>query len=87
MDQYQASPATFWDEFSVDGKRMSFTAINERLQDLRRIQDDADYKEAIVVYADKFDELFQYRKSGVRQTMKKRMDIAKRFRELRDARK
>lgn len=89
MDRYvRSTPANFWDEFTEDGKCMSFTAISDRLRNLREEEDEKDANKAKEEYSEEsFAQSFGYRKGGKTYTMQKNKDIAKRYRELRDGKK
>lgn len=84
MDRYQASTAeNFWEEYTVDNKRMTFTAISTRLRSERKEDDErvADLAKT-EYYGQKWVEAFSYMKGGKKMMMMKSTDIARRYREL-----
>ncbi|KAN0088623.1 hypothetical protein V8E55_005680 [Tylopilus felleus] len=63
----QGTPEQFWEKFSQNGKRMSFTAINRHLQEAR------------VKLGASFDSVCSYRKGGEVHVLRRPLAIVKRL--------
>lgn len=61
---------------------MNYTAINQRLQEIRSQEDTALAAQARAEYHENFADLFSYKKGGVMYVKVKDMDIAKQYRML-----
>ncbi|KAJ7585013.1 hypothetical protein C8J56DRAFT_140700 [Mycena floridula] len=83
MESYTSmSSQSFWARFSVDGKRMSFTAISTALRDEREEECQRIAACARLEYGDQFAEMFKYRKGSQTLVMTKDSAVAKRYQEL-----
>ncbi|KDR69546.1 hypothetical protein GALMADRAFT_271949 [Galerina marginata CBS 339.88] len=79
----QTSEEDFWSEFSDEsGARFTYTAILDRLADLRKTRDNEQADRARQEYADKFEETFSYKKGNKRFVKVKACEIAKQYRIL-----
>ncbi|KAJ7593476.1 hypothetical protein C8J56DRAFT_1128865, partial [Mycena floridula] len=83
MELYTSmSSQSFWARFSVDGKRMSFTAISTALRDEHKEECQRIAACARLEYRDQFAEMFKYRKGSQTLVMTKDSAVAKRYQEL-----
>ena len=85
MEYYQQRTSTeFWNEFSNDGKRMSFTEISAALRAQRDIHATQLASEARKRFGNgaRFAELFGYKKTGQTRVQTKDAAIAKRYEKL-----
>ena len=60
----QGTPEQFWEKFSQNGKRMSFTAIDSHLCLIRKEEKDRATEEARVKLGASFDSVCSYRMGG-----------------------
>ncbi|KAJ8594610.1 hypothetical protein M405DRAFT_729464 [Rhizopogon salebrosus TDB-379] len=58
----QGNPDQFWAEFSVDGERMKFTSIVQKLRDTRKSAHRDIEQRACKMYGPEFDAHFTYRR-------------------------
>jgi hypothetical protein len=65
----KGTPAEFWEEFSVDGKQMSYTAICTALTVERTEEAATIAKRARIDYGPDFEATFCYRKGGCRSVV------------------
>ncbi|KAG1782527.1 hypothetical protein EV702DRAFT_961133 [Suillus placidus] len=70
------SPETFWEEFSVNGKQMCYTAVVAKLRDQRRISNQATVARAREEYGHRFPACFAYRKGNEVHVMSNPIAIA-----------
>ena len=77
----QGSEADFWKDFTDnEGNRMTYTAIVKKLT-ANRLRSDAEVaKQAKEEFGNRFNEVFIYRKNGVKHVKTKAADIAKQYR-------
>ncbi|EPS94613.1 hypothetical protein FOMPIDRAFT_1054901 [Fomitopsis schrenkii] len=82
------SEEAFWTEYSDEKQeRMSYQQILDKLKAARTHRDDLDYKAAMRYFGGNLDRAdakgkFQYKKGGKSMLMRKRRDVAKKWREL-----
>ncbi|KAH7904262.1 hypothetical protein BJ138DRAFT_1073587 [Hygrophoropsis aurantiaca] len=76
------SPDAFWESFSANGKRMTFTAITKQLREERMEADKRDAARARVEHAADFGEKYKYRQGANWYTLTDDTAIANRFRLL-----
>jgi hypothetical protein len=75
------SPDGFWAEFSVNGKRQSYTAITNHLRAERVLADMHTAERARREYGASFDAAFSYRHGSRRVVMTTNQKIVERYRE------
>ena len=78
----QGNPDQFWAEFSIDGERMKFTSIVQKLRDMRKSAHRDIEQRARETYGPEFDAHFTYRRGSKEYVMTKPSAIAKRYGEL-----
>jgi hypothetical protein len=80
----EGSEADFWQEFSDStGTRVNYTAIVNRLKELRVEENGQLAEQAKKEYGDRFASMFVYRKHGQVHVMSKSADIARMYQKLR----
>jgi hypothetical protein len=81
----QGSEDDFWREFSTaSGKRLTYTAIVDRLAQARKENDSEIASRAKQEYGDEFSKVFCYKKNGACFVKVKASDIAKQYRMLKN---
>ncbi|KAG2114583.1 uncharacterized protein F5147DRAFT_569971 [Suillus discolor] len=78
----EGTEAQFWEEFSADGKCMSYTVIIQKLCAKRKMVLTAAVEHACKEYGDEFNDLFTYWKGREEHVMVKPSVVAKRFNQL-----
>ncbi|KAG2115289.1 uncharacterized protein F5147DRAFT_569635 [Suillus discolor] len=73
----EGTKAQFWEEFSADGKCMTYTVIVQKLCAKRKMALAAAVEHACKEYGDKFNDLFTYWKGGEEHVMVKPSAVAK----------
>jgi hypothetical protein len=83
-----SSSEEFWEQMLLppakpnSGGKVSFTAISNKLREMRSDQDKQDVVRAREEYSDNFDTLFFYKKRGMKTILSQDKDIARHYRLL-----
>jgi hypothetical protein len=80
----QSTPENFWNEFSVDGHRMSFTAVVAELRKQRKNNNQHIVALAHKEFGELFDSNFSYRKGGDSYVMADASAIARQYQRLKE---
>lgn len=80
----QSTPESFWQEFTADEHKMSFTAIVAALRKQRKNNKQDIVAHAREEFGESFDKLFSYRKGNNMYVMADASAVARRYQKLKE---